>query len=451
MIPNSLKPGRGFYTGLFTLALPIMVQNLILSSVNMVDTLMVGRLGTVEIAAVGLGNQVFFLLSMILFGVSSGGAVFTAQYWGKKDIAGIRKTTGFCLAIALGTSTVFTAVCMIAPAFVIGLYSNDPAVIKTGAQYLRTVAPCFLPFSVGMVYTLVLRTVEKVRLAMTATIVSLLTNVTLNYVLIFGMGPIPAMGVTGAAIATVIARFIEVSILVSVSYKRRYPHAGTVSELTGFDAPFVAKFAAIAAPVILNEMLWGLGITSQNAIFAKTGTEAIAAFNVVTTVSNLVWVFYIGLANGAAILVGKKIGEGETGLARSYARGITNFSVLTAPVVALMLLALQTTLPALFNVQASVLSLMGTMFLFLALAYPFRAFNISMVIGVCRAGGDTRFCIVYDLAFMWLVALPAAAMAAFVFHAPVAVIYCCVISEEFLKVPLGYLRLRSGKWLHDVT
>jgi len=451
MIPKSLRPGRGFYTGLFTLALPIMVQNLILSMVNMVDTLMVGQLGTVEIAAVGLGNQVFFLLTMILFGVSSGGAVFTAQYWGKKDVAGIRRTTGFCLAIALGTSSLFTIVCMTAPAFVIGLYSTDPAVIETGAQYLRTVAPCFLPFSVGMVYTLVLRTVEKVRLAMTATVIALLTNVILNYILIFGMGPIPAMGVTGAAIATVIARFLEVGILVSVSYLRRYPHAGTFRELTGFNPSFIGKFSGIAAPVILNELLWGLGITSQNAIFARTGTEAVAAFNIVTTVSNLVWVFYIGLANGAAILIGKKIGEGETGLARSYARGITGFSVLTAPVVALALLGLHAILPSLFNVPESVLDLMGIMFIFLALAYPFRAFNISMVIGVCRAGGDTRFCVVYDLVFMWLVSLPAAAIAAFAFHAPVAVIYCCVISEEFLKVLLGYLRLRSGKWLHDVT
>jgi len=417
----------------------------------MVDTVMIGRLGTAEIAAVGLGNQVFFLFTMILFGVCSGAAVFTAQYWGKRDIAGIRKNTGLALLIVVAIGAVFTAACMAAPRFIIALYSNDEAVIELGAAYLKAVAPCFIPFAVSFLYTIIMRTIEKVKLSMITTLIALSVNVVLNYLFIFGAGPIPAMGVVGAAIATVIARIIELVILVSVSYGKKYAIAGSPQELFGFDPAFAARFFVITLPVIVNELLWSLGITMQNVILARTGTDAIAAFNITNTVSQLAWVVFIGLGNGAAVLIGKKIGEGSEDTARDYASRITIFAPLVAAVIAVFLIPLSWTLPYLFNVNANVFSIISVMFVILTLSYPFRAFNMAMVIGVSRAGGDTVFCMVYDIFFMWLLALPLAAAASFVFHAPVWIIYLCLASEEPLKMLIGLARLRSGKWLNNVT
>jgi len=447
----SLFDDRRFFAGLFTIAVPIMFQNFLNSLVGMADTVMIGRLGTAEIAGVGLGNQVFFFFNILLFGIVSGGGVFTAQFWGRKDLSGIRKTLGLCLALALGLALAFLAACGLAPRFVIGLYSNDPAVVSLGAAYLKTLSLSFVPFAISFSFTIMLRTVEKVHLATVSTVISLSLNVALNWVFIFGLGPIPAMGVVGAARATVIARTLDALILVSVTYARRYPLAGPLRDLLGFDGRFAKTYFAVALPVMVNEFFWSLGITLQSAIFARTHTDALAAFNIVNTVSGLAWVVFIGLGNGVAVMIGKAIGEGNDGQARDYASRITRFSPLLALTVAAFLIPASKALPFLFNVHESVFAIANVMFVVLALTYPFRAFNMSMVIGVCRAGGDTRFCAVYDVAFLWSLALPLAGIASFVFGAPAWVVYVAVVSEEPFKALLGAWRLRSGKWLHRVV
>ncbi len=447
----SLFSDRQFYSSLFVIAIPIMVQNLVSAFVNMVGTVMIGRLGTAEIAAVGLGTQVFFLLNMILFGVCSGASVFTAQYWGKGNIKGIRKTTGLCLSLAVSIAAVFTLVCALAPKTVIGLYSKDQQVIEIGAKYLRCASGSFIPFAVSFVFTIIMRSTERVRLSLAVTFVSLALNVALGALLIFGVGPFPRLGVTGAALATVIARVVEMTLLFAISYARGYPHAGSLKELFSVDRAFTARFAIIAFPVMVNETLWALGITMQSVIFARAETDAIAAFNIVTTLSSMVWFFFIGLGNGAAVVIGKKIGEGDERAARDYASRITRFGPLMAALCALLLVPSSWLLPYAFNADARVFSLATSMLCILAFAYPARAFNMSMVVGVCRAGGDTVFCVFYDLFFMWVVALPLAALATFAFHAPIWVAYLCLLSEEPLKMLIGIRRLKSGKWLNNVT
>jgi putative MATE family efflux protein len=442
---------KEFYKSLFAIALPVMLQNLINSLVNMLDTIMIGRLGTVEIAAVGLGNQVFFLYNLTLFGICSGGAIFTAQFWGKKDIRGIRKNMGFCITLNLIVAVLFTAGAAFIPDRLIGVYSRDPLVIRSGAVYLRTLSPSFIPFAINLALVLTLRSVEKLKLAIVSTLIALSMNGILNYLFIFGAGPIPAMGVQGAALATVISRFVETLILVSVSYARRYPPAGNLEEIFAFNGPYARRFLKITLPVILNEIAWSTGITVQNLIFARTDTNAIAAFNITNTFSQLTWVVFIGLGNGMAVLIGKKIGEGREKTARDYASIIVRFAPLLSLGIAAVLFALSAFLPLVFNVGDEVLGTASQMFLILCLSYPFRAFNMSMVVGICRAGGDTVFCAFYDIAVMWLLALPLATAASFVFGAPVWVIYLCVCAEEPIKMLFGLWRFRSGKWLHYVT
>jgi Na+-driven multidrug efflux pump len=259
------------------------------------------------------------------------------------------------------------------------------------------------------------------------------------------------MGVTGAAKATVIARYTEMIILISVSYAKRYPMAGKLRELLAFNSPFVSRFIRIAFPVVLNETLWALGITVQNIIFARNHTDAIAAFNITNTVSQLTWVVFIGLGNGVAVLIGKKIGEGNEQTARDYAQRISIFAPLVAAAAALVLFPISRLLPFIFNVNANVLSIASIMFIILCCAYPFRAFNMTIIVGVCRAGGDTVFCVLYEIIFMWGFSLPLGAAMSFIVHAPVWIIFLCLASEDVFKAILGLWRLRSGKWLHDVT
>jgi Na+-driven multidrug efflux pump len=244
---------------------------------------------------------------------------------------------------------------------------------------------------------------------------------------------------------------VEVLALVGISYRCKYAIAGSLRELTGFNGFFLRRFFSIALPVIVNEVIWSAGVITQNIIFARTGTEAIAAFNITATVSQLTWVLFIGLGNGVSVLIGKKIGEGDHAAARDYASRIIRFAPLVAVGAAMVLVPISRLIPFIFNVDQGVIAAASLMFIIQAISYPCRAFNMSMVVGICRAGGDTVFCAVYDIAFMWTVALPAAAIASFVFHAPVWLIYLLIFAEEPLKFFVGLWRYRSGKWLHNVT
>jgi len=447
----SLFDDRQFYRSLFALAIPIMLQNLVNAMVNMLSIIMIGRLGTVEIAAVGLGNQIFFLYNLLLFGICSGGAIFTAQFWGKGDIPGIRKNMGFCMTLNLIAAVLFTLASALIPEKLIGIYSRDAAVVRAGAAYLRMLSPMFIPYAISQVFTLTLRSVEKVRLAIIVTLIALSLNAVLNYLFIFGVSSIPAMGVEGAALATVISRLLEALILVSVTYIKKYAPAGSLRELFCFNGYYARQFFKVTLPVIFNETLWSLGVTTQNVIFARTDTNAIAAFNITAQASQLSWVLFIGLANGVAVLIGKKIGERDEKTARDYASRIVRFAPILSLGAALFLVFLSLLLPFAFNVNPRTLRDTSRMFLILGCTYPFRAFNISMIVGICRAGGDTVFCAVYDIAVMWLIALPLAALASFVLQAPVGLIYLCLVIEEPLKAILGLWRLRSGRWLHNVT
>ena len=442
---------KQFFRLLFALAIPIMLQNMVTSMVNTVDTIMIGRLGTVAIAAVGLGNQIFFLYTLLLFGICSGGGIFTAQFWGRKDIAGIQKNMGCTLTLALTAALVFTLAAALIPEKLIGFYSRDEAVIAAGTAYLVRLSPAFIPFGISMVFIFTLRSVEKVKLPFVATVIALSFNVVLNYLFIFGAGPIPAMGVKGAAITTVISRLIETAILVAVTYVRKYVPAAAFTEFFAFNARYARNFLIITLPVILNEIFWSTGITIQNVIFARTGTDAIAAFNITVTVSMLFWALFLGLGNAGAVLIGKKIGEKEDAKARDYASRLVRFAPLAAAVAALFLYPISFLLPFIFNVNAETIFYASQLFIILCCSYPVRAFNLSMIIGVCRAGGDTIFCIIYDLAILWLFALPLAACAGFILKAPVWIIYICICTEEPLKAILGLWRLKSGKWLRNVV
>lgn len=446
-----MKFEKSFFKNLVIIAVPIILQNLMQSFINMLDTIMVGQLGATEIAAVGLGNQIFFILNMILFGISSGAAIFIAQYWGKKDIPAIRKFLGLALTLALGVAVLFTAAALIAPERLIALYTNDPAVIKSGGEYLRTVAISYPVTAVSFVFAQAFRSTEHVKLPMTATIISFAVNGVLNYIFIFGAGPIPAMGVTGAALGTVFARLIEFVILVFTAYSRSYEAAGPLKQLRAYSGYDIRRYIKIALPVVINETLWGTGVTMQNSIFAHAGTDAIAAFNITGTISQLTWVFFIGVGNAAAIIIGKKIGAGNADEAYEYANTFAVLMPLLAIPIGIWLLPLSKTLPVFFKVEPHIITQASIMLLLLMCTYPFKSFNMCMIVGICRSGGDTVFAAACDVLFMWIIALPAGAVAALVLHASPWIVYICILSEDLFKSVAGFIRLRSKKWLHNVT
>ena len=438
---------NGFYSSLFTIAIPISLQALLQNFVNMLDTVMIGRLGSVEIAAVGLGNQIFFILNMILFGITSGGGVFIAQFWGKKDLRGIRRSLGLMTLIAAFVALVFTVLGLLIPHQLIRIYSPDPEVVRVGGEYLRLACLSYIPTAISFSFTLALRSTERVKLPLVCTSVSLLTNAGANYLLIFLAG----LGVKGAAIATVFSRLVELVILLSWTYSHGYEICGKLRELLGFDWNFVFKYLKIAFPVIVNETFWGLGTSVYNGIYAHAGTDSFTAYSITGTISQLTWVFCMGFGNGIGVLIGKLIGEKKMDEAKGYALRSMWFMPLVGAVVGVLLLPLSKLLPFLFNVEPEIIKMATQILMILILIYPFNSFCMDWIVGVCRAGGDTVFSAASELIVLWGVAIPLGYVAAFVLHLPAPMIFLFLSSESIVKTIIGAIRVLSGKWLHEVT
>jgi len=453
------NPIPEFYKKLFLIAVPITLQQFMQNFVNMLDTIMVGQLGAVEIASVGLGNQIFFILNMILFGIVSGGSVFIAQFWGKKDIAKIRQTLGIMLFFATGVSVFLMVAALSVPQFLIGFYSKDSIVINTGAKYLKSVCLSYPITAIGIAFSFAFRGTEHVRLSMISTLISVIFNALFNLILIFGLNfsfagisfSVPAMGVVGAGIATLISRLIETLFILTYSYLKQYEPCASPKELFSFSSVFLTKFLKISLPVIFNESLWGFGITFQNAIFARAGTASIASFNITGTISQLTWVIIIGCGNAAGIIIGKYIGSGDEKTARNYANKIAVFMPLLALGISFFLYPLALLLPYLFKVDFEILRQSRYMLMVLACFYPFNAFNMCYIVGVCRAGGDTKYAAFHDLFWMWAIAIPVGFFTALVLHCSTWIVYFCLISENLFKFFAGVLRLKSGLWLNNLT
>jgi len=417
----------------------------------MVGMLMVGQLGDVSVAAVGLGNQVFFLLSLVLFGINSGSAMFTAQLWGKGDLASIRKVLALGLALSLITSGIFLAIAVFIPQVVLGIYSRDPAVIAAGSDYLRTFGLSFMVTAVTFSYAAVLRSTGEVRTPIVINMVALCLNTALSYVLIFGLLGLPQLGLRGAAWAVVISRSLECIALLFVTYRFHLPAALTVSDARAVRLPFAVSILTPIAPVVFNELFWSLGITAYYVVYARIGTESIAAMNIVGTIDNLALVAFIGLANACAIMVGNRIGAGEDDLAHRYAARTLILGVGGALLVGGLILSSSGFILDLYNVSPQVIEYARRVLVIISLLLWLRVSNLVLYIGIFRSGGDTRFAFLLDAVIIWVVGVPLAFYGAFVLHLPVYWVYLLVMSEELVKWSIGLWRFFSRRWIHNLA
>jgi putative MATE family efflux protein len=443
---------REYYTTLLRFGLPIALQNLVSTALNAVGVLLIGQLGETSVAAVGLGNQIFFLLSLMLFGITSGSAIFTAQFWGNQELAGIRKVVGFCMAMGLTAGAFFTVIALGFPSWALGLYTNDPAVIVLGSQYLRIVGVSYLATAVTLTFANNLRSTGNVRTPMLVSMVALGSGTVLNYILIFGKFGMPVMGVAGVALGTCIARLGEAAAMVAVTYGRKLPVAFRLSDMRNLSKPFVKKFFVTVLPVWANETVWSLGITIYNVIYAHIGTEAIAAVNIASTIESLAFVLSIGLGNATSIMIGNKIGAGETERARQYGwRGLTTGWIL-AVVLGGSLIALSPTIVSWYKVSGIAAQHARNILLFMGCIMWAKVSNHMLIVGILRAGGDTRYSLFLDAGSVWLAGIPMGLLGAFVLHLPVYwVVVMIGLADELVKLTGGMLRFISGKWVNNLA
>lgn len=442
---------REYFPNIWRIGFPIFVQQLAFAGLNMLGVLFVGQKGETAVAAVGLAGQVAFLLNLVHFGVISGAAMFTAQFWGRGDIANLRRVLGLCLALAVSVSLIFLALAQFFPEGILRIYSKDEAVIALGADYIRTFSWTFLFFAVTFSYAMVMRSTGNVKLPTIISVSALALSTFLSYALLFGRFGFPELGVNGVAVAAVVARALECVVLLTVVYALKSPVAGSLKELFNFDLPFVGRVIRPMFPVILNELFWSLGITAYYAIYGNMGTESIAAMNIVNSIEQVAFTFFIALSNATSVHVGNRIGAEREDDAYSFAGRSLGLGIAGGILVGALLQVVKAPILSLYNVSPDVIWNASVVLLVSGAFLAVRINNMTIVVGILRAGGDTKFSMFLDGFIIWIVGVPLAAVGAFVFDLPVYLVYLCAMAEEVTKWILGMRRYRSRRWIHNLT
>ena len=433
---------KSFYKSLLFVALPIMGQELLNTGVNLLDSVMVGQLGLDSINGVGFANQIFFLMSVIMFGVTSGAAIFMGQYWGKKDAESIRKVIGLCVSLNMVIALLFGLFAFLSPQTLIGFFTKNPDALQRGVEYIRVAAITYFLFAVTACFNASLRSIGQTRLPMFTTLISMVTNGVLNYVLIF----IFHWGVTGAAIATVTARLIELTSMLLLLRHYKTPLLGPIKSYFSATKAFVRAFFKLTLPVIANEATWAIGTTLYTVIYQMCGHEAQGATQITSVIQNMFMVIGFGAGTGCGVLIANRLGAGERDLAISYAnKGLKVILVIGFVMSGLLLLGAPL-IVMLYDVSDAVRADARRIMYVIALGVVVKNFNYSSIVGVLRSGGDTRFCLYLDLAGVWAIGLPLALFGAAVLHLPIHWVVALVYTEELFKCILSARRVKSNAW-----
>lgn len=453
-----LRQKPGFYRRLGKLAFPIILQNLITTSLGFVDTFMVGLLGNQELSAVTAANTPIFLVQVIIFGLMSGLTILVCQYWGKMDMASINRVMGVSAYGGFAIAGLTALALFLFPQEVLSLVTNNRTLIVVGAPYVRIVGISYVFNAISSVYISMQRSTENPAFGMKVFAVSMLLNTFLNYCLIFGNFGAPRMGVTGAAVATLISRMVEFAIVaVYAVVSKRVP---LIPKALFFPGKAIVKSAiTYAGPVIINETLWGLGTTVMTAIMGHMiiSADMLAAHAIMGNIDKFSTVACFGVAGATAVMVGKRIGEGASkDEVYNLSCCLLMVSFLLGAVIAVVLTVVLPTvfiphLYPLFSLSETATEVAATMCVVYIVMMPMKSFDVSAITGVLRAGGDARAAAILDLCPLWLVAVPLTALTGLVFEAPIALVCLSIYSENICKMPLGVIRLRSRKWINDVT
>lgn len=445
-----LKDKR-FWNLMVNIGLPIAIQNLILNSLTLVDNILIGGLGDANIAAVGVANKLTFIFMIFLFGINSGASIFSAQFWGKKDIIGVRMVLGLSIILSLGFSIPFTLAGVLASHSIVDIFSNDPDVIQKGASFLGIVALTYPISAITTSYSMQSRGVGRTKVPLLASAIALTVNTVLGYILIYGKFGMPAMGIKGAAIATLVARIIECLIILVIIYWNKYELAAKLSEFRGYNNDFLRRFSKPVLPVILNELLWSIGVTGYTYFYGVMGTEAVATVQILDVINAMFVSLFMGLGNACGAIIGNLIGAGNENTARVYAKRSIVLAVGLAVVISGLLLLMAPFFLSFFNISDTTMEICKkTIIVYAAYMIP-KIINMIMIVGVCRGGGDTVFAAIIDVGAPWLIGLPMAYIGVKVLALPMFFVMAMINLEEIVKCILGIYRLLSDKWLHNLV
>lgn len=447
---------KSFYATLLKLALPMLVQNIIVNGVGFADAAMVSRLGQESLAAVSLGAQVFFLAVLAFYGIGSGGLVFFSRFWGSQDLPALRRVFSLCIAVGMIFAVAGMAVSMFYPYEILFAFSKNSRLSQLGESYLFITAFSFPMSLLSIVISYYFRSIHKSHYPMWVSAAALGVDVVLNYLLIFGTFGFPRMGIAGAAWATLLARFFEAAVLFLLFSSNKNPIKAPIKSFILFwkepnFSAFWRNFLKVLLPVVLIDVIWALSQVAYRLVYARLGTEQTAAAGAYDSSFNLFSVLFIAFGNAAAIIIGQAMGQRRFDLAEAYSKRFLKLNFIVCVPLGLILAFQARNLAALFNLSGVSAGYFIAMVKAAGVCFSFKGLNHLLIIGILRAGGDVRFGFWLETLSLWLLGVPLMFIAAFVVKAPFAIVFGVSLFEEIIRDIIGLLRVKSGRWKKLLT
>lgn len=456
---NRYIGNRTFYKTMLLVTIPIMVQNGITNFVGLLDNIMIGRVGTVQMTGVAIANQLIFVFNLCIFGAVSGAGIFGAQFFGKKDMEGVRNTFRFKLMICVVLSLLGMLLFVFLGGDLIHLYltgegslEDAAASLRYGREYLMVMLAGLIPFAIVQAYSGTLRETGETVLPMKAGIVAVLVNLLLNYVLIFGHFGAPALGAVGAAIATVISRFVELAIVVVWTHRNveHFPYIIDLYATLRVPKALVKQIAAKGTPLLLNEGLWACGIAVLNQCYSIRSLDVVASVNITTTIWNVFSGVYLAMGSAIGILVGQQLGAAHFEEAKDTARKMIVFSVASAVLIGGILASISGVFPLLYNTTDVIRNLATSFIIVTAMLMPSYALSNALYFTL-RAGGKTVVTFLFDSCFVWVINIPIAYALSRFTTMPIVPLYFCCQGLEMVKCIIGYGMVKKGLWIHNIV
>jgi putative MATE family efflux protein len=447
---QTLQKGN-LYKRVLWLAAPMALQNIISFSVGLADNLMVGSLGELALSGVYVANQIQTMLQMIVIGLGAAVTILSTQYWGKRDIKSIKIIIGIALKFSLGTGLLFFAATLFFPEQVLRLFTNDDGVVISGLEYLTIIRFTYIFFCITQVLIASMRSVEKVRIGMNVSIATFFINVSLNWILIFGHLGAPAMGIEGAAIATLTARVAETIIMIFyiriVDNKLKFKF----KDLIKSDFTLVKDFFKYGFPVILGDIFWGINLSVQGAIVGRLGATPLASVSIANIVFSMMAVAVYGTAGASGVIIGQTVGSGDYETVKLYAKKLQVLFIIIGILSGIALFTVKDYILLLYNLSEDTIAMVTQFLTVLSITIIGTAYQMSSLTGIVRAGGSIYFVLINDLIFVWIVVIPSALIAAFVLHCSPVVVFACLKSDQILKCIVAVVKVNRFKWMKNLT
>ena len=456
---KTLIGDRYFYKRTLSIAVPIMIQNGITNFVSLLDNIMVGRIGTEQMSGVAIVNQLLMIYYLCIFGGIAGAGIFTAQYFGEKNDEGIRQTMRFKFWTAIITTAVAMAIFILFGNNLIGAYlmgSNDggdmAAALSYGRSYINIMMIGFIPFMILQVYAGTLRECNETVLPMKASILAVIVNLMLNYVLIYGKLGFPALGVKGAAIATVTARYVEAATVIIYTHTKTtlYPFIKGLYKTLLIPLDLSKKFFAKGFPLLINEALWSGGVAMLSQCYSTRGLSVVAGLNIANTIYNVFSVVFIAMGNAVSIIVGQLLGAKKMDEARDTDRKLIAFAVASCTAVAIVLLCAAPFFPKLYNTTEQARTVAMQFIIAQALFMPKDAF-LNAAYFTLRSGGKTIVTFLFDSVFMWVVSVALAFILSRFTGIGAIYMFLIIQTADFIKCAIGYILVKKGFWIQNIT